>query len=236
MKRPITRAVPGHRKLRIHFLFLCLVCCLASASRSVAASRCGETRNTCDTQLQGSLTGTPDSQFAIGNFDGDRQPDLATIEMVRFNPLHSRYWISFRLSSGRLQTVGLTGPSEGLALLARDVNGDRALDLVLVTAWQHELIAVLLNDGAGNFAAADLAQFQFNTVSSTTQLGMRPKRINDGTILALQFSFTGDLDRDAWAEPSQQSTPGCPQCLECMSSLSQSSILGRAPPPSFFQA
>ena len=236
MKRPAIRAVPVDRKLRIHFLFLCLVCCFPAASRSVAASQCGVARHPCETQLQGSLTGTPDSQFAIGNFDGDRQPDIATVEMVRFNPLRSRYWISFRLSSGGLQTVGLTGPSEGLALLARDVNGDRALDLVLVTAWQHELIAVLLNDGAGNFAAADLAQFQFNTVSFTTQLGMRPKRITDGTILALQFSFTGYLDRDTWAGPIQKSSPSCPHRLACVSSLSQSSILGRAPPSSFFQA
>jgi len=225
MKQPI-RGNGGTRKWGIPFL-LC-ICWLLSVSH--AAPTYGsesQTRRTAETR---------DSQFAIGNFDGDRQPDLATIELVRFNSLHSRYLVSFRLSSGRLQTMGVTGPSEGLALLARDVNGDRALDLVLVTAWQHELIAVLLNDGAGNFAAADPVQFRFNAFSSTIQVGTAPKRIDEGTILALQYSFAGNLDRDRWTGISRESKRACLCSLGYGSSLSQSSILGRAPPSSVLQA
>jgi hypothetical protein len=225
MKQPI-RANGGTKKWGIPFL-LC-ICWLLSVSNATPTYG-SDSRTQRTTEVR-------DSQFAIGNFDGDRQPDLATVEMVRFNPLHSRYWVSFRLSSGRLQTIGVTGPSEGLALLARDVNGDRALDLVLVTAWRHEFVAVLLNDGAGNFAAADPVQFRFNTVSSTSRVGIVPKRINEGTILAFQYSLTGDLDRDTWAGPNQQSKLGCPRSLELASILSQSSILGRAPPPSILQA
>src|SRR5438105_6355315 len=150
-------------------LFLGLGCLLAISE--VAKVRGSDfSRGTGKTQAQNSRATIPDSQFAIGDFDGDRQPDVATVEIARFNTLRSRYWVSFQLSRGRLQTIGVTGPGGGLVLLARDVNGDRALDLVLVTPWRHELIAVLLNDGEGNFSPADPTQVPIEAVSSITQL------------------------------------------------------------------
>ena len=212
--------------------FFLALCCLFSISQVAKAHGCDFDRSTRDPQKQNSLAPVPDSQFAIGDFDGDRQPDLATVEIARFNSLHSRYSISLQLSKGGPQRLGITAPAGGLALLARDVNGDRALDVVLVTAWRHEFVAVLLNDGAGNFAPVDPARFRFDTVSSTAQLEIVPKRLDDGTILAVQYSLTGDLDGHTWAGPNQQSKLACPRSLELVNSLSQSSILGRAPPPS----
>jgi len=223
------RAALGAKKGRTHFLLL--ACCLLALSCLALACRSGFGRNAPNLQVQHAPTGTPDSQFAIADFDGDRHPDLATVELVRFNPLHSRYSVSFQLSRGRLQTIALTGPAGGLLLLARDVNGDRALDVVLVTARRHELLAVLLNDGSGNFASADPGQFRINVVSSRTQLATSPSRIEDRAVLALVYSLPGDLVRDTLASPTQESGLASSRSLEIANSLSESCFLGRAPPP-----
>lgn len=211
--------------------FLLAACCLVLMSSRAAARGFDFGENPCTAQAQKCSSGIAESQFAIGDFDGDRQPDLATVEIARFNPLHSRYSVSFQLSQGRAQTIGVTGPAGGLVLVARDVNGDRALDLVLVTAWRHEMVAVLLNDGEGNFAAVDAAQFQFTAVSSASQFRIARTKADDRTALAVTYSFAKDFDRDKWAGPSQESGPAFPQSLEHASSFSKSAIFGRAPPP-----
>src|SRR5215471_17269277 len=117
MKRWIIPAVLGARKWRIPFLIG--VCCLLSIYYPTLTygSDCVTSSKSRDLPAESS-----GSQFAIADFDGDQQPDLATVEMVRFNSLHSNYWLSFRRSRGGLQTIGVTGPPGGLALLGRDVN------------------------------------------------------------------------------------------------------------------
>jgi hypothetical protein len=203
-------------------------CCLLSISHVATAHGSDFSRSTGNAQAQNSRAAIPDSQFAIGDFDGDRQPDLATVEIARFNSLHSRYWISFQLSKGRLQTIGVTGPAGGLVLLARDVNGDRALDLVLVTAWRHELVAVLLNDGQGNFSAAEPAQFQINAVSSRTQIGIVPPLLEDRTVLSFQYSALRDPGRKT--PPARESQPALARARGFTLKLFPSSLSSRAPP------
>ena len=90
-------------------------------------------------------------QFAIGDLDGDRQPDLAEVQARRGGADSARYSIRFQLTSGRAQSVPVDAPLGGLQLSTRDVNGDSALDLVVTTAWWHRPVAVLLNDGRGHF-------------------------------------------------------------------------------------
>jgi hypothetical protein len=204
------------------------VCCLLSISHVATAHGSDFRRSPGSGQAQNSRAAIPDSQFAIGDFDGDRQPDLATVEIARFNSLHSRYWISFQLSKGRLQTIGVTGPAGGLVLLARDVNGDRALDLVLVTAWRHELVAVLLNDGQGNFSAAEPAQFQINAVSSRTQIGIVPRLLEDRTVLSFQYSALRDPGRKT--PPARESQPALARARGFTVTLFPSSLSSRAPP------
>src|SRR5579859_5731795 len=136
MKRRIIRAIPVAGKWWMHLFFS--VCCLLSISQLAAARGTDFNGSSVNARAQDAHAAIPDSQFAIVDFDGDRRPDLATVAMARFNSLHSRYWITFQLSNGGPQTVGVTAPAGGLVLFARDVNGDRALDVVLVTAWRHE--------------------------------------------------------------------------------------------------
>jgi hypothetical protein len=99
------------------------------------------------------------AHFAIADFDGDSQPDLATVQFGQVLASHARYWIHFQLSSGGRQFIGVTAPVGGLELALRDVNGDQNLDLIVTTAWLKRPVAVLLNDGHGNFTLCDSAAF-----------------------------------------------------------------------------
>jgi hypothetical protein len=100
------------------------------------------------------------STFAIADFDGDRAPDLATVELqTSTSAKTTHYSIRLRLATGATQLFGVTGPAGGLQIVAQDVNGDSALDVLVSSAWLHKQVAVLLNDGHGNFTLAEPAAF-----------------------------------------------------------------------------
>ncbi len=129
---------------------LCLV--LGATGSVTAASASGQ-------QRQGYSPGLS-SNFAIADFDGDRRPDLATVEAQNGSASNiARYSIRLQLTAGAAQVFGLTAPAGGLQIVARDVNGDDALDVIVSTAWQHKQVAVLLNDGHGKFTLADPGAF-----------------------------------------------------------------------------
>jgi hypothetical protein len=96
-------------------------------------------------------------QFAIADFDGDNRPDLASVEFGRNGP--QNYEINFRLTSGRSQPIDIVAPEGGLQLRAQDVNGDSFPDLVVTTFWTDRPVAVLLNDGRGNFTRSEPSVF-----------------------------------------------------------------------------
>ena len=98
-------------------------------------------------------------QFAIADFDGDRKPDVATVEIVREAALDSYYSIRLRLSAGEDSAIGIAGPQGGLELVARDVNGDDVMDLVVTTAMGSRFVAILINDGHGKFTLAKAGAF-----------------------------------------------------------------------------
>ncbi|MGO9310030.1 MAG: FG-GAP repeat domain-containing protein [Spirochaetia bacterium] len=83
-------------------------------------------------------------RFAIADFDGDRKPDVATVQVVREAALDSFYSIRLQLSTGEESAIGITGPQGGLELVARDVNGDDVIDLVVTTAMGSRFVAVLI--------------------------------------------------------------------------------------------
>jgi hypothetical protein len=99
------------------------------------------------------------SQFAIEDFDGDLRPDVASIQAGLSGSARTDYWIQLQLSAAGRQFIRVAGPAGGLEIEARDVNGDRAIDLVLVTAWRREPVAILLNDGHGGFSRVAPAAF-----------------------------------------------------------------------------
>ena len=98
-------------------------------------------------------------RFAIADLDGDRRPDLAYVETGRSDVSLTDYWIRLQVTAGQGQRILVVAPTGGLQIVARDVNGDHALDLVLTSAWLNQPVAILLNDGHGVFSQVDPSAF-----------------------------------------------------------------------------
>ena len=90
--------------------------------------------------------------FAAADLDGDHRPDVANVETDGHSAGDVDYRIQLKLSSTGNRSIQVRGPFGGLAIEARDVNGDNAVDLVLTTAWFHQPVAIYLNDGHGGFS------------------------------------------------------------------------------------
>jgi hypothetical protein len=98
--------------------------------------------------------------ITIADFDGDHRPDVASVQGHQNRTASTEdYWIGLRLSATGKKYIRFTAPKGGLLVEARDVNGDNAVDLVLATAWLDRPVAVLLNDGHGNFSRSDASVF-----------------------------------------------------------------------------
>jgi hypothetical protein len=94
----------------------------------------------------------PGPLFTIADFDGDHHPDLANVQVGRIDSSLTDYSIQLQLTAYGRRSIQLVAPSGGLLIEARDVNGDHAVDLVLATAWVRQPVAILLNDGHGDFS------------------------------------------------------------------------------------
>lgn len=110
--------------------------------------------------------------FAVADFDGDSRFDLASIEAWPNNSGTTDYWIQLQLSATGRRSIRFVGAPGGLRLEARDVNKDRAVDLVLVSAWSREPVAILLNDGRGGFSRVEPTAFPeaFTNLATTWSL------------------------------------------------------------------
>jgi len=129
------------------------------------------------------------SNFAIADFDGDRKPDLATVEIQKGNSSsNTQYSIRLQLTAGGVQVFGVSAPAGGLQIVARDVNGDDALDVLVSTAWQHKQVAVLLNDGHGKFTLADPGAFQQTLRNSQADWSGATTQIYDNAAIPSSWS------------------------------------------------
>jgi len=101
----------------------------------------------------------PNLSFSVADFDGDSKPDLASVEYGTSDSAGTDYLIQLRLSAVGRQSFQIAAPIGGLQIVARDVNGDHALDLVITTRWHRQPVAILLNDGHGKFSRIDSDAF-----------------------------------------------------------------------------
>ena len=133
--------------------------CLASAALSVAVLLLSAAGALASPQLNG--PGRPGfaPQFAIGDFDGDKRPDLANVRADSRGQTSVLYLIDFRLSTGLRRTFGVTASAGGLKLTSRDVNGDHLVDVVVTTFLTDEPVAVFLSDGRGDFTRSEPSAF-----------------------------------------------------------------------------
>jgi hypothetical protein len=203
-------------------LVFCLV--LAVAGRANAASP--STR-----QSPVSSAGF-NSTFAIADFDGDRKPDLATVEVQKGNSSStSQYSIRLQLTAGAVQVFGVIAPAGGLQIVARDVNGDDALDVLVSTAWQHQQVAVLLNDGHGKFTLADAGAFPAAFRGSRRDWTSGTPALSDSTVLVRTEYPPGGLDRESEFDgPRVQFERPRASVPVGSTRLFLFSLLGRAPP------
>ena len=160
---------------------LCAIFCFGTRGTGLNAHRPGSFG-------QGGLA----AHFAIADFDGDSRPDLATVETGLIGASHARYWIGFRMSAGARQMIGVNGPVGGLEIASRDVNGDNIVDLVVSAAWLKSPVAVLVNDGHGNFTVRDPAAFSTALTNPTRTIGSPKQEDPDGTI-ALSARSSSDF-------------------------------------------
>jgi hypothetical protein len=119
------------------------------------------------------------ANFAIADFDGDQRPDFASVQAGGGTPRESRYWIRLQLSTGSRQTIGLTAPVGGLRLDLQDVNGDHLADLIVSTTWFGRPVAILLNDGQGNFTFVDPSEFPAATKEAPASWSEPSSPINE---------------------------------------------------------
>jgi hypothetical protein len=97
--------------------------------------------------------------FAMADFTGDTNPDVATVELSGFDAVSALYVVNIQLSEGGQQCLRVTAPFGGLLIATTDLTGDGNLDIVIRSARSHAPVAVFLNDGHGHFFAAELSIF-----------------------------------------------------------------------------
>jgi len=197
--------------------------CFAASAGSVLAASTGPQRLPSPPQVR--------SQFAIADFDGDRRPDLATVHVAQSSSGDTHYWIAFQLSGGSRQTLGITAPIGGLQLTSRDVNGDDFLDVIITTAWTNQPVAVLLNDGRGNFRASSPSAFPGAFTTSEKSWACTTDELKDATAVLLSRYPTRNCPEGSRFS-SPRSVTGLLGLRASRNSLSSAvvSFLGRAPP------
>lgn len=170
------------------------------------------------------------THFAIADFDGDHQPDLATVEVGQTERSDSRYLIRFALSTGKRPTIGVTAPVGGVQIDSRDVNGDNVMDLIVVTAWLHHPVAVLLNDGHGNFSVSDpvlfpLARWQSEGSWNSPSLPFAETFVCPSQNPTVTLCESGRVYLSDWLPGGSVFGASSARVL-----LSPRAVLGRAPP------
>lgn len=216
MARTFMRVRNRQRSLRAAalWLFAALSLLLVFSRRTAAASPASAAAN-----------------FAIADFDGDSRPDFASVDAGQISSRLTKYWIEFRLSGGPSRGVAITGPSGGLQIASRDVNGDSFPDVIVTTVWSNTPVAVLLNDGVGNFTSSSPSEFQSAFTSSGASWTLDADEIRDATALPLARYVPGHCATEcgslAFGEILWRIVPGRTSASRLTSTAP---FIGRAPP------
>ena len=171
------------------------------------------------------------THFAIADFDGDSRPDFASVDAGQISSRLTKYWIEFRLSGGPSRGVTITAPTGGLQLASRDVNGDSFPDVIVTSAWSNTPVAVLLNDGVGNFTSSSPSEFRSAFNGSGTSWTLAADEIRDATALPLARYAPGYRPTECGSLPFGEMfwriVPGRSSASRLTSTAP---FIGRAPP------
>lgn len=145
--------------------------------------------------------------FAIADFDGDQQPDLASVQLGETRSSSGNYVVRFRFSTLGGRYVRVTAPGGGLLVQARDVNGDQLPDLVVASAWRDRPVVILLNKGDGNFSQVDPANYP--EVLRSSAPGWNTSRTRYSSAFGLpRRSSTGDISLASCTEARDANQEG----------------------------
>jgi FG-GAP-like repeat len=99
------------------------------------------------------------STAGVADFDGDSLTDIAFAKPRGVVNGVYRYQVEVLLSGQPRTTfeVAYRNSGGGLHVTARDIDGDRDLDLVITTEFGREPVGVWINDGRGSFSQGDPA-------------------------------------------------------------------------------
>jgi len=168
--------------------------------------------------------------FAIDDFDGDHRPDLASVQQISNGSSGTIYRVEFQLSAVGLQSIHLVGPSGGLRIATRDVNGDDIPDLIVSSAWREEPLAVLVNDGRGAFSLSAPSSFPRASGGSGKTLNCKLPPQTDMVATPLKLPV-GDFSGSKYLLHPSPATGSIPRAnFATLCSLLLASLLGRAPP------
>jgi hypothetical protein len=169
----------------------------------------------------------------IGDFDGDQRPDFVTADIGQRGASHTVYKIAIELSSGVRSTLDIAAPDGGLQLTSRDVNGDDQLDVIVTTAWTQRPVAVLLNDGQGNFKQLSPEQFPGAFPDSNSSIVSTNTEIRDSLAALLPRYDAGYFKPVASLDSPYLARLQIPDSCSDSPVSRNSRFLGRAPPFSF---
>jgi hypothetical protein len=105
------------------------------------------------------IPASPAVRSALDDLDGDFRPDQIAVQTGNSEFSGTQYWIELQLSSAGRQRIPVFSLPGGIQVVARDVNGNGKLDLVLTTTSLRLPVAVLLNDGHGQFTRVEPEAF-----------------------------------------------------------------------------
>ena len=190
----VVRNAPAARPYRIYSILLLFSLILVGGTAAA---------NTDVQKVPFSSVG-PGQSFTITDFDGDRRPDLATVRTGVSDLSRADYWIQLKLTTTGRQSIRVVARVGGLQIAARDVNGDHAVDLVLTTAFLRQPVAILLNDGHGNFTRVAPAAFPDAFTLSETNWATGSSKVTDAVGVPPQWRAGIYLDKKVLPYPKAQ--------------------------------
>jgi hypothetical protein len=152
------------------------------------------TRGSASFSSQGARLSRLDGiRFAIADLDGDWKPDLAVVETASLAKVEANYAIHLQLSAAPDISFLINAPSGGLRVAARDVNGDSLPDVVVSSVSDRRVVAILLNQGHGQFSKADPGSYLSTASDPDIFIRGCDSSICDKCIVAsLRYTFDGE--------------------------------------------
>ena len=180
------------------------------------------------------IPSAPAVRSALDDFDGDFRPDQIAVQTGASGFSGTQYWIELQLSTAGHQRIPVFSLPGGLQVAARDVNGNGSLDLVLTTTSLRLPVAVLLNDGHGQFIRVDPEAFPKAFQDAGISWQSRDHSLDD--CFGLLRSWRSLIVRATSSSPVAPSLAGriFPSNQLIIASLKATPDSGRAPPALIF--